>query len=63
MHPWTYILIGFLLSILGTALPFLMMIQVIQSTFFLNFFSFFCMLVGLIMGIYGAATYVRQHRK
>ena len=34
------IVIGFLLSVLGIALPFLMLIHIISSTFFLNFFSF-----------------------
>lgn len=65
MHfrPWGLILMGFLLSVLGVALPFLMVIQVIQSTFFLNFFSYSASLVGLSLGIVGAASYVREHRK
>ncbi len=63
MSPWSLILIGFLLSILGIALPFLMLIQVIPSTFFLNFFAFICMVTGLSLGIIGAGTYFRQRRK
>ncbi len=63
MRPWHLILIGFLLSVLGVALPFLMVIQVVPSTFFLNFFSFTASLGGLLLGIIGAALYVRQHRK
>ena len=63
MPPWSLILIGFLLSVLGTVLPFLMVIQVIQSTFFLNFFSVICMITGLALGIAGAGQYVRRHRK
>ncbi len=55
MPPWSLILIGFGLSILGVTLPFLMMIQVIPSTYFLNFLSFTSMLVGLILGVAGAA--------
>ncbi len=45
------ILIGFVLSLMGVALPFLMLIHVVQSTFFLNFFSFFASISGLILGI------------
>jgi membrane associated rhomboid family serine protease len=63
MQPWSMIFTGFLLSILGVALPFFMLIHIIPSTFFLNFFSFFASVGGLIMGLVGAATYVRRHRK
>ncbi len=63
MQPLTLILVGFLLSVLGTVLPFLMVINLIQSTFFLNFLSVIFMVSGLAMGIAGAAQYVRSHRK
>lgn len=63
MPPWSLILIGFLLSVLGFALPFLMLLHFIPSTFFLDFFSFTSMMAGLFLGIIGAAYYVRQHRK
>lgn len=62
MQPWQLIVIGFLLSVLGVVLPFLMVIHVVQSTFFLNFFSFVASLGGLILGITGAALYVRRRR-
>jgi hypothetical protein len=63
MPGWSLILIGFLLSILGSALPFLMILHIIPSTFFLNFLAFGCMMSGLIAGIAGAANYMRQRRK
>ena len=63
MHPWSLILIGFLLSVLGTVLPFLMVIHVVASTFFLNFFSVAVMITGLALGIGGASQYVRRNRK
>ncbi|HTP02483.1 MAG TPA: hypothetical protein VMJ64_14005 [Anaerolineales bacterium] len=63
MSPWSLILIGFLLSVLGIALPFLMLIHIIPSTFFLNFLAFGAMLAGLSLGIIGAGSYYRQHRK
>jgi hypothetical protein len=63
MQPWTLILTGFLLSVLGTVLPFLMLIHVITSTLFLNFFSVVCMISGLAMGIGGAGQYVRRNKK
>jgi len=63
MPPLSMILIGFLLSVLGVVLPFLMLIQVVPSTFFLNFFSAGAMIVGLALGIIGSTQYVRRHRK
>ena len=63
MHPWTLILIGLVLSVLGTFLPLLMIIHVIRSTFFLNYFSAAAMFVGLALGLLGAAQYVGTHRK
>jgi len=63
MQPWSLILIGFLLSVLGVVLPFLMVMHTIPSTFFLNFFSYLSSFSGLILGITGASLYVQKHRK
>jgi hypothetical protein len=57
--PWKIILLGFLLVLAGAVLPFLMVIHLVKSTFFLNFFSYTASLVGLILGIIGSAMYVR----
>ncbi len=62
MHPWTLILIGFVLSLLGFVLPLLMVVHVLPSTFFLNFFSAAVMFIGLALGLIGASQYVRIHR-
>jgi hypothetical protein len=63
MQPWMLIAIGLILSLLGTALPFLMVIHLIPSTFFLDFFSVIAMIVGLAMGLGGASQYVQHHKK
>jgi hypothetical protein len=63
MRPWALIGIGFLLSVMGVALPFLMLMHTLTSTFFLNFFSFTASMTGLILGIVGAAFVVRGRRK
>lgn len=63
LSPVQLILIGFALSLLGVALPLLMVIHILQSTFFLNFFSYISSVIGLFLGIIGAATYIRVHRK
>jgi hypothetical protein len=63
LSPLQIILIGLTLAILGVVLPFLMVLHVIQSTFFLNFFSYGASTVGLILGIIGASRYGRLKKK
>jgi len=57
------ILVGFVCVLLGAILPFLMVMQYLKSTFFLNFFSYTISMVGLFMGITGAALLVRIRRR
>jgi len=64
MHwrPVHIILLGLFLSLLGVALPFLMALDRLPSTFFLNFFSYVASVCGLILGIIGASLYIRKNR-
>ena len=59
----TLILIGFFLVLAGAVLPFLMVIHILKSTYFLNLFSFLASMVGLILGMLGTVLYVRVHRR
>jgi hypothetical protein len=63
MKPLYMLLLGMLLQITGCALPFLMVIHVLESTFFLNFFSWGASVTGLSLGFIGLANYVRFQRK
>jgi uncharacterized membrane protein len=60
MSPRAIILLGFVLVVLGFVLPFLMMIQVIPTTFFLALVSYLASFIGMILGIIGVAFYVRE---
>jgi hypothetical protein len=62
-HPWRLLLIGVLLSFLGVVGPFLMVIKILESTFFLNFLSYGAQMAGLFLGIIGASQLVRRNRK
>lgn len=55
-NPRAFMAIGVLLIITGTVIPFLMMLEYLKSTFFLNFFSFALQIIGLIMGLIGTAV-------
>lgn len=60
LNPKFLLLVGFFLVLFGAAAPFLMVIGVLQSTFFLNFLSFGASVVGLFLGLLGVAT-LRQN--
>jgi hypothetical protein len=55
--------LGLTLMLLGIILPFLMLIHVLESTFFLNFFSWGASVGGLFVGVIGVATWVRTRNK
>jgi hypothetical protein len=57
-----YFLIGFVLVLLGAVLPFLMVLQVLKSTFFLNFLSYGATVSGIFLGVIASTQYVREHR-
>ena len=56
-------MLGFVLVLAGAVLPFLMVIHVLEPTFFLNFFAFGAQVIGSFMGIIGAAYYVRVNKR
>jgi multisubunit Na+/H+ antiporter MnhG subunit len=55
-------LLGLLLMILGVALPFVMVLHLVEASFFLVFVSFISSTGGMFLGMIGAATYVREYR-
>jgi hypothetical protein len=61
-NPKRLLIIGFSLILAGVVLPFLMVIQVLESTFFLNFFAFGAQVTGLFLGFIGSVMYIRVNR-
>ena len=53
--PKLTVFFGFILMLLGVIFPLLMVIKVLESTFFLNFFSYTLSLLGMFVGIIGIA--------
>jgi hypothetical protein len=60
--PRLLLILGVILMLLGIILPFLMAIRVLESTFFLNFFSWGASLAGLSLGTIGFALWSRERR-
>ena len=49
-----YILIGFVLVVLGAVIPFLMVLQVIALSYWLSFLGYSATVIGLFLGMFGA---------
>lgn len=59
-HPKYLLIVAVFLLVLGFVLPFLMMAQVIPSTFFLNFLAYTSSVIGLFVGMIGIVVYRRR---
>jgi hypothetical protein len=62
-NPKRLIIIGAILVIFGFVAPFMMVLGYLQSTFFLNFVSYAASVVGIFLGMLGAALYARTQRR
>ena len=60
--PRVLLSLGLIMMLLGIVLPFLMVIQILESTFFLNFFSWGLSVTGLALGTIGFAMYSKGRR-
>ena len=61
--PRLMVSLGLTLMLLGIILPFLILIHVLESTFFLNFFSWGASVGGMFLGVIGVATWVRTRKE
>jgi hypothetical protein len=58
----TLLILGFILVLLGAVIPWLIVLKIIPSTFFLNFFAYGASVAGLVLGIVGLAYYAHEHK-
>lgn len=63
LHPREMIALGFVLVLFGVLAPLLMVIKVIETSFVLGFLSYGASVVGLLLGIIGAAMYSRLSKR
>ena len=63
IRPKLFIAIGALLVVLGFVFPLLMVIQILKSTLFLNFFSYSASVGGLALGMIGFAYLSRMNQR
>ena len=61
-QPLKLLLTALSLLLIGVALPFMMILDLLESTFLLNALAFASSNVGLVIGFVGLAQYVRARR-
>jgi heme/copper-type cytochrome/quinol oxidase subunit 4 len=59
-HPLRLIAIGFGLLVVGAVLPFMIIINLVESTWFLTAVSVLCSVVGITVGLLGITQYGRS---
>ena len=62
MQPWKMILLGGSMMLVSMILPWLMVLQILPSTFFLNFLAYGLSVAGLLIGFIGMVSLVRIRR-
>ena len=62
-NPKRLILIGFFLVLFGFIIPWLMILDIVESTFWLSFLTYGAQVSGLILGIMGAAMLAGARKK
>lgn len=63
VNPTKILVIGFFMVLFGFVGPFLMVLDILPTTFFLSFLSYGSSIGGLFLGIIGTASLVRIRRK
>ena len=63
INPKTLMIVGTLLMVTGVVLPFLILLKVLESTFFLNFFSYTIQVLGLILAMIGLVAVAGIRKK
>lgn len=63
LSPLRMIALGFVLMLVGVALPLLMVLGVLPTGFVLSFAAHFASFGGLLLGMLGLALYVRLKRR
>jgi len=63
MSPSMLLTVGFVLILAGFLVPFLMVLQVLESSLMLNVSAHCASLVGLGFGLYGVSQYSSSRRR
>ena len=63
LTPKQMVILGVVLLLIGVVLPFMMVLNIIVSNLFINFFSYAASISGLVLGIIGTMMLSISRRK
>lgn len=63
IQPIKLFAIGFILVMFGFLVPLLMVIKIIDAGYLLSFLSYAASVAGLLLGLIGAISYRRLHKR
>jgi len=63
INPKSLMIVGTFLMVTGVVLPFLILLKVLESTYFLNFFSYTIQVLGLILAMIGLVAVAGIRKK
>lgn len=63
IRPLRLVALGFALLLFGFLAIFLMVIRLIEPSFTLNFLAYISSVVGLVLGLIGAASHTHSRRQ
>ncbi len=61
--PRFLLTLGLFLMLLGIVLPFMLVVHILESTFFLNFIAFASQVAGLFLGTIGIVFYAGAKKR
>lgn len=61
--PKKMMVAGAALLVLGVVFPFLMVLKIVEPSFWLSFLSQACSVIGMFMGFYGLFSHIRIGRQ
>jgi hypothetical protein len=62
-NPLKLIVLGLVLLLIGSILPFLMVIRLLEPSFLLGFLASASSVIGLAIGVFGLGRYVYSRRR
>jgi membrane protein implicated in regulation of membrane protease activity len=62
LQPWKMIVLGGAMMLVSMVLPWLMVMQILRSTFFLNFLAYGLSVAGMLIGFIGMVSIVKIRR-
>jgi membrane protein implicated in regulation of membrane protease activity len=62
LQPWKMIALGGAMMLVSMVLPWLMVLQILRSTFFLNFLAYGLSVAGMLIGFIGMVSIVKIRR-